>query len=375
MTDQYPSRSAVESSISVVVPTFKRPGMLAETLASLTAQTHRNFIATICDNAADPETEAVVKELGDSRFVYLPRPENLGMHRNAIDGFRRAEGELVMKVDDDDILRPTCLETLAAPFSSRSDLTLSFSQIDLIDSASEKLPLQTKALSAVTGRDTLRAGYYQPFSHLAAGGAIQLCSALVRRDAVDWGILPEETATSYDLHIALEAARDNSAAYYTPEPLVGYRLHPGSDSANKLAAQLTGAVFALQYALDSGRHWDPVSIKEVLRETQLRRARELMIIGDTADAREALRKVNELRRSKSSARLTAMTFLPTSVQGKLMRGRKARVVDMTRLGAHSSTTKTTVRAAKQVARPINAPGVGSPAPAAADTTEPATVQR
>lgn len=334
MTQESRKRSASEISISVVVPTFKRPKMLAETLQSLVSQTHRNFVATICDNAADPATEAVVKGLGDSRFVYLPRPENLGMHRNAVDGFRRAEGELVMKCDDDDILRPTCLETLAAPFAARSDLTLAFSQIDLIDVDSRVLPVQSQALSEATGRETLREGHYQPFSHLAARGSIQLCSALVRRSSVDWKTLPEEVGTSYDLHIALEAARGNAAAFYTPEPLVGYRLHPGSDSANKLAAQLGGAVFALEYALDGGEHWETSAIRDVLRETQLRRARELIIMGEVDDARQALHKVGAIRRSRSSTRLLALSYLPTTVQSRLMKRRKEAVVDMTRLNAH-----------------------------------------
>ncbi|PID54483.1 MAG: hypothetical protein CSA58_09095 [Micrococcales bacterium] len=321
-------------TVSVVVPTFRRPELLALTLASLKAQTHTNFQALICDNAAQAATEKVVADLADDRFTYLARETNLGMHRNAIDGFRRADGDLVFKLDDDDILDPTCFETLRQPFTERQDVTLTFSGTRLIDLHGDVLVPQTQAWAETTGVAGLGQGYVKPFTTLAARGSIQLCAALVKRSAVDWDVFPEQTATAYDLHISLQAARDEAAAWYTPQQLVSYRMHPGSDSANKLAAQLTGGAFTLQHALDSGRYEDTAAIEAALWEHQLRRGREFLRDGQADQARIALRKAWSLRRERQSGVLLGLSYLPNGPRHRVLAARKARYVDPTRVNAH-----------------------------------------
>ena len=47
--------------ISVVIPTYKRPQSLVDTLESLQAQTFRDFEAVVVDNAASPETQAAAE--------------------------------------------------------------------------------------------------------------------------------------------------------------------------------------------------------------------------------------------------------------------------------------------------------------------------
>lgn len=322
--------------VSVIVPTFKRPALLAQTLESLQAQTHTNFAALICDNAGDEESAKVVSSLQDDRFTYLPRQTDLGMHRNAIDGFRRADGDLVFKLDDDDILEPSCFEVLRAPFTERDDVTLSFSATRLIDVHGDVLPSQTKAWAETTGVARLAKGYIKPFTTLAARGSIQLCAALVRRDAVDWDSFPERTATAYDLHIALQAAAGGAAAWFTPQPLVEYRLHPGSDSANKLAEQLTGGAYALQHALGGGRHRDTSAITESLWEHELRRGREFLRDGQPGRARVALRSAFSMKRERRAGTLLGLSYLPPGPRSHLLDIRRKHFVDATRLDAHQA---------------------------------------
>lgn len=332
-----PSESAetvAPLQISVVTPTYNRPELLRRTLASLQAQTYPHFTATICDNANQPEVKAVVDELSDPRFHYLPRPENLGMFRNAIDGFQRATGDLVFKLDDDDLLAPDFFETLVVPFRDREDVTVAFSQLDLIDVNDDLLPSQTAAMAATNHRDTLAEGYHRPFTALAAQGSIQLAAALVRRDAIDWEEVPEDVATAYDLFLLLQAARDGATAYYCPRPLLKYRLHPGSDSANHLVNQLGGASFGLEMELANGRHSQLDTLREVLYDAKLRRARALLRTGRVGEARSDLRRAGELRRSPAVAKLLAVSLLPARLRDRVLAARQAASVDETRLGAH-----------------------------------------
>lgn len=320
--------------ICVVTPTYHRSGYLRRTLASLKDQTYPHFTATICDNASEAAAQAVVEELHDDRFSYLPRPENLGMFHNAMDGFQRATGDLVFKLDDDDLLEPDFFETLVKPFTERDDVTVAFSEIVMIDADDEVLPVQTDAMADVNQRASLAEGYHRPFTSLAARGSIQLGAALMRRTAIDWNAIPEEVATAYDLFLLLQAARDGSAAYYCPRPLFRYRLHPGSDSANHLMAQLAGASHGLETELLGGRHTDHDTLEYVLYDAKVRRSRELLRAGKVEEARQDLRRALQLRRGVSPARLLALTYVPGSIRERILIARKAGSVDPTRLGAH-----------------------------------------
>ncbi|MDO5712116.1 MAG: glycosyltransferase, partial [Micrococcales bacterium] len=83
-------------TISVIMPTFRRPHYLPCALASVKSQVLPHDIdleVIVCDNAADEQTSAIVAAAGDPRLVYVPRAHNLGMMRNAIAGFAQARGE------------------------------------------------------------------------------------------------------------------------------------------------------------------------------------------------------------------------------------------------------------------------------------------
>lgn len=322
--------------VSIVVPTFRRPELLAETLASISAQTHRAFDVLVCDNAGDPHTASVVDRLGDDRFRYLGRERNLGMLGNVLDGLSRAEGELVMELDDDDLLAPHCLETLAGGFETASDVTIAWSDLTMIDLHGDPLTEQTRAMSRVTGRAHLTPGLHRPFGALAAQGVLSTVSALIRRDAVRWDQIPLQVATAYDLHLTLEAAADSTAMWYTPERLVRYRLHPGSDSHQHLRAQLAGASFALRHALWSGRQDDEEAIRAALVAIDIRLARCQLGDGLRAEAVRTLRGTLATSVTKESLRLLGLAALPPAASRRILGARARRYVDPIRLNAHST---------------------------------------
>src|SRR4051794_30280087 len=121
------------------MPTYLRNDYLPEAIRSVTAQRFRDFDVLVCDNGASEETAHLVEEFGDERFTYLPRPENLGMVANAYDGLRRASGEFVMKLDDDDVLEPDFLETLVTPMTADATITVSAADFSLIDAEGRPL--------------------------------------------------------------------------------------------------------------------------------------------------------------------------------------------------------------------------------------------
>ena len=93
---------------SIVVPTRNRPHLLRQALASILAQTNREFEVVVVDDGSSGEHLAAMRALGaelDSRFVFLFRDPGEYRHgpaaaRNA--GIARARGRYVGFLDDDD---------------------------------------------------------------------------------------------------------------------------------------------------------------------------------------------------------------------------------------------------------------------------------
>ena len=113
--------------ITTVVPTYRRPRLLRRAVASILAQTYPHFRVCVYDNASGDETAGVVEEFRreDSRVVYFPRPKNIGMSMNFMDGAARVETPFFSFLADDDLMLPHFLETALAGFQRYPEAALS----------------------------------------------------------------------------------------------------------------------------------------------------------------------------------------------------------------------------------------------------------
>ena len=215
----------MEPVVTLVVPTFRRPALLRECLASISQQSFRGFLALVCDNSPEQEARDIVCDLQDDRFMYRPRPNNLGIARNVLEGFLEARTPYVMEVDDDDLLYPNCLEALLEPFSAHPALTIVFADVDVVDQNRQVLPLAQR-LKHLPSLQPLTEGVRQPFTDLAAYGQVFMTAALLRRNAIDWNAVPASADFSYDRYLALAASRDGAAGYLVREAVMAYQVYP-----------------------------------------------------------------------------------------------------------------------------------------------------
>jgi glycosyltransferase involved in cell wall biosynthesis len=111
--------------VTIAIATRDRPELLAaRALASALAQTHERIEVIVVGDAAGPETEAAVAEVGDPRvrFVDLTQRFERGddaqwltaatLTRNF--AYWQANGHWLLDLDDDDALRPDAVERLLA---------------------------------------------------------------------------------------------------------------------------------------------------------------------------------------------------------------------------------------------------------------------
>lgn len=302
------------AAVTVVVTTFARPDYLRVALDSLRAQTLADFKALICDNAADERVAQMIRDMNDERLIYVPREQNLGLMRNAIEGFKAADTEFVTKLDDDDEFFPEFLEKTVEALRRFPEAVVAFGDMQYMGPEGESLPKLQAFYDEVRGYHALESGgFYRPCLPLVLNGTIALNAAVLRTDAVDWAELNDQTETSFDFHILLEAAAGNTACYYVREPLVRYRLHPGADTSQRIVRQITGRAMAVRHALDSTKVYDRGMLTRDLARVGLDFCRHLLREGRRREAWQALRPALAECWKPEVFRLAILALLPTSL--------------------------------------------------------------
>ncbi len=94
--------------VSIIIPTYNRAHLIAETLDSVLAQTYENWECIIVDDGSTDNTDEVLGSYvtKDTRFQYHHRPNSRPKGANACRnyGFEMSRGEYINWFDDDDIM-------------------------------------------------------------------------------------------------------------------------------------------------------------------------------------------------------------------------------------------------------------------------------
>lgn len=286
-------------TISVVIPTFARPALLEATLQSVVRQTHADLEVLVCDNADDDRVHTLIDRLDDPRIQHIRRPHNIGMHRNALEGFAAARGSYLFKLDDDDLPAPDALAHLHAALQRHPEAAVAFGR--LLEFPDDDMSRARPATPPIPG------GVVQDFGDDAAAGRISLAASLVRRTAFDGIAVDSRSATAYDLDMLLRLA-DKGAAVHVPEAEVLYRQHAGADSLLAPVRQGLGALVALDAALARRGDTSPTpGFRLAYESAALLAVRGLIRNGDATAAREVLRSLPDAIDSPALRRLHLAT--------------------------------------------------------------------
>lgn len=99
--------------ITVIIATFNRAHLLKRAIERVQAQTYRDFVICVYDNASTDATRNVVEQLAESdpRIRYHRHESNIGGAANFLFGLRRVETPLFYFLSDDDVVLPKFFET------------------------------------------------------------------------------------------------------------------------------------------------------------------------------------------------------------------------------------------------------------------------
>lgn len=116
--------------VSVVIPCYNAHRYLADVLASVRAQSFRDYeIVVVDDGSTDPATSVFLDSVGeDVRLVSKPNG-GLSSARNV--GFAAANGTYVLPLDADDEIAPDMLARTVAALDASPDAGYAYAQIEV----------------------------------------------------------------------------------------------------------------------------------------------------------------------------------------------------------------------------------------------------
>ncbi|KKT82097.1 MAG: hypothetical protein A3B99_04325 [Candidatus Yanofskybacteria bacterium RIFCSPHIGHO2_02_FULL_44_12b] len=90
------------AKVSVIIPTHNRPEPLYKAVSSVLNQTYKDLEVIVVDGGLDRRAEEVVRDLNDPRVAYIKSDKDLNGSEARNIGIRRAGGEFIALLDDDD---------------------------------------------------------------------------------------------------------------------------------------------------------------------------------------------------------------------------------------------------------------------------------
>jgi glycosyltransferase involved in cell wall biosynthesis len=248
--------------VSVITPTYNRPEYLKEAIASAVHQTYRNIEIIVSDNCSPESPLPIIEKFQDSRIKFFRNDRNLGMLANAMGAFRKSRGKYVASLLDDDAWEPDFLEKMIPPLEAHPEASIAFCDHYIVDEHSQIDWSKTEQCSQQYKRDTLTAGSHQPFQELAivTQSVSPAIAAVIRREAIDWEIIPSEVGSLWDVYLAYLCSANGQAGYYVPERLTRYREHSytetmqsGRQNVQIKLAKAQASVFCCQTFLNDDR--------------------------------------------------------------------------------------------------------------------------
>ena len=219
-----PVEPGLVPTISVIVPCYQAADTVGEAVGSALAQTSPAHEVIVCDDGSTDDITAALAEHADR--ITLLRKENGGgasaLNRAAV----AATGELVAILDADDVYAPRRLEAIGMAAALRPDLDI----------------LATDAWLEREGTIVGRYSEVNPFTVDDQRSAIlRTCfpggwPALRRRRLLDAGGFDESFAIAYDWECWIRLIHGGAVAGTVDEPLLTYRIRPGSLSSETVAS-------------------------------------------------------------------------------------------------------------------------------------------
>ena len=264
-------------TFSIVIPAYQSSGFVGDAVASALEQTLPAHEVIVCDDGSTDDLAGALAPYAD-RITLVRRPHRgPAAARNA--AIETASGEFVVMLDADDVYEPARLEALGALAAAHPDLDILATDLWLEEAEAEpgrfydtiEFPLSDQRLAILEA-------------------CFVSCPGLRRSRTLEEGGFDESYDVAEDWDLFMRLILGGSRAGLVPEPLVRYRRHLSSSTADR-----SRSLWARVRVLEKAQHHPTLTLVE----------------------RAFLDRC--LARARTRARLTDVTMLAASRTGNVRR--------------------------------------------------------
>jgi len=190
-----------EVKVSVIIPAYNSADYTVETVASVLAQTYKNYEVIVVDDGSSDHTREALEQFSE-QITYIYK-ENGGACSARNVGIRHARGEYLACLDCDDLWLPDKLQCSVAKLDAEKELALVFTSCYLIDKDSH-----------VIGKTNYKVNLDNTYVRLLKENYIVAPTVVMRRSCLDQvGLFDESIFIPADWDLWLRLARDFPIGY------------------------------------------------------------------------------------------------------------------------------------------------------------------
>jgi cellulose synthase/poly-beta-1,6-N-acetylglucosamine synthase-like glycosyltransferase len=225
MPERHAPEPAPTPAVSVIVPAYGVAHLLAETLASLQAQTFRDWEAIVVDDGSPDDVTAVFGQFADDRRFRLLRTDNGGLATARNRAIAVARAPYVALLDGDDVYAPSYLERMLPAIAA--DPGLAFVSCDAVCFGVGLSEHRFGERYCITGPITVE--------RVLSRDLVIFVATILRRSALEAiGGFDGNLRAVEDLDLWIRMLAAGWRGALVPEPLVRYRRRAGSLSSSQL---------------------------------------------------------------------------------------------------------------------------------------------
>lgn len=202
--------------ISVCMATYNGAVYIEQQMRSILKQLRENDEVIVLDDASSDDTIKIIEALNDSRVKLERNKSNAGVLKTFENAIRKASGELIFLSDQDDLWLDGKVDAILEVFGKFPDVTLVFTNAELINSKGESL-----------GRQRWRGKVSIGLIGNLVSNRFLGCTLAFRKTLRDCALPFPEDIPMHDMWLGLISAMYGKN-HYMGNPLIAYRVHEKS---------------------------------------------------------------------------------------------------------------------------------------------------
>ena len=207
--------------VSVIMPNYNSEKYIKETIASVLAQTYKNWELLFIDDCSTDGSLEIVSAIQDERIKILKNPKNSGAAITRNYGIDEAKGRWIAFLDSDDLWTPDKLQIQLA-YMVEKNVAFSFTSYEVLHANNEQKIVFEPKKDSYSYQDILKHNH------------IGCLTVMYDTEKLGKVYMPVNAIKREDFACWLSILREGTKAYCVHQCLALYKIHANSVSSNKI---------------------------------------------------------------------------------------------------------------------------------------------